>query len=514
MTPKMALQMAGITKSFLGVPVLHGVDLDVRAGEVHALVGENGAGKSTLLKVLSGVHPPDAGTVAIDGEPRVFANPRQAQDAGVAIIHQEFALLPERTVAQNVFLGREPVRRGLVDTSAMERDTAALLAEIGETGFGPTEVVRRLSVAQQQVVEIVKALAVDARIVAMDEPTAALADHEVALLTDLIRRLTRRGIAVLYVSHRLPEIFALADRITVLKDGARVTTRPVAELDPSALVRLMVGRPLDAYYPPRATEVGEVRLEVRGGTAPAIRGVDLEVRAGEVVGLAGLQGAGRTELLRAIFGADPLTSGEVRLDGVPVRLGSPRRAIAAGVAFVTEDRKAEGLALSRSVRENALLVLRAVFRRRARAGEVRTRDLLASVGLRSAGEDQEVRFLSGGNQQKVVLAKWLAADPRVLLLDEPTRGIDVGAKAAVHELVRAQAAAGMAVLLVCSELPELIGMSDRIVVLHEGEVAGELPAGAAEEDVMALATGGHRAPQGDDRAPGDRAPEDRTEVPR
>jgi len=479
--------MAGISKSFLGVGVLHDVDLDVRAGEVHALVGENGAGKSTLLKVLSGVHQPDAGTIAIDGEVRTFANPRQAQEAGIAIIHQEFTLLPERTVAQNVFLGREPLRRGLVDAAAMERATAELLAEIGETGFGPDAVVRRLSVAQQQVVEIVKALATDARIVAMDEPTAALAEHEVA-------RLTARGIAVLYVSHRMPEIFALADRITVLKDGARVTTRAAAELDPPTLVRLMVGRPLSAYYPPRATGFGDVRLEVRGGTAPAISGIDLTVRAGEVVGVAGLQGAGRTELLRAIFGADPFTDGEVLLDGEPVRLTSPRRAIAAGIAMVTEDRKAEGLALAQSVRENALLVLRAVFRRRARAGAVRTRDLLATVGLRSAGEDQEVRFLSGGNQQKVVLAKWLAADPRVLLLDEPTRGIDVGAKAAVHELVREQAKAGMAVLLVCSELPELIGLSDRICVLHEGRLAGGLPAGASEEDVMALATG-HGAPQ-------------------
>jgi ABC-type sugar transport system ATPase subunit len=494
----LTLAMAGISKSFLGVGVLHDVDLDVRAGEVHALVGENGAGKSTLLKVLSGVHQPDAGTIAIDGEVRTFANPRQAQEAGIAIIHQEFTLLPERTVAQNVFLGREPLRRGLVDAAAMERATAELLAEIGETGFGPDAVVRRLSVAQQQVVEIVKALATDARIVAMDEPTAALAEHEVALLTDLVRRLTARGIAVLYVSHRMPEIFALADRITVLKDGARVTTRPAAELDPPTLVRLMVGRPLSAYYPLRATDFGDVRLDVRGGTAPAISGIDLTVRAGEVVGVAGLQGAGRTELLRAIFGADPFTAGEVLLDGQPVRLTSPRRAIAAGIAMVTEDRKAEGLALAQSVRENALLVLRAVFRRRARAGAVRTRDLLATVGLRSAGEDQEVRFLSGGNQQKVVLAKWLAADPRVLLLDEPTRGIDVGAKAAVHELVREQAKAGMAVLLVCSELPELIGLSDRICVLHEGRLVGELPAGASEEDVMALATG-HGASQAEVR---------------
>ncbi|OZM83169.1 sugar ABC transporter ATP-binding protein [Pseudonocardia sp. MH-G8] len=496
----MTLRMSGITKSFLGVTVLHGVDLDVTAGEVHAVVGENGAGKSTLLKVLSGVHEPDAGTIEIDGRRHRFGSPRHAQDAGVAIIHQEFTLVPERTVAQNVFLGREPVRRGLVDVARMARDTAELLAEVGETGFGPHEVVRRLSVAQQQVVEIVKALATQARIVAMDEPTAALADHEVALLTDLIRRLTARGIAVLYVSHRMPEIFALSDRITVLKDGARVTTRPTAELDPPTLVGLMVGRELAAYYPPRGREFGEVRLEVRAGGTPALRGIDLTVRAGEVVGVAGLQGAGRTELLRAIFGADPFTAGEVRLDGTPVRLTSPRRAITAGVALVTEDRKAEGLALSRSVRENALLVLQAVFRRRARIGAARTRDLLEAVGLRSTGPDQEVRFLSGGNQQKVVLAKWLAADPRVLLLDEPTRGIDVGAKAAVHELVREQAASGVAVLLVCSELPELIGMSDRIVVLHDGEPAGELPAGAAEEDVMALATGGHPAARPDERA--------------
>ncbi|MGR6918539.1 sugar ABC transporter ATP-binding protein [[Actinomadura] parvosata] len=473
--------MRGIGKSFLGVPVLSGVDLDVTAGEVHAVVGENGAGKSTLMKIMCGVHRPDAGTIAIDGRPVSFGHPLDAQRSGIAIIHQEFNLLPERTVAENVFLGREPVRRGLVDRAAMEQATGRLLAELGEEPFGPRDTVKRLPVAQQQIVEIVKALAVNARLVVMDEPTAALAEHEVEVLYRLVGRLRERGVAVVYISHRLREVFDLAGRVTVLKDGARVTTSPIGAVTPGELIRLMVGRDLGAAYPPRSAAAGETRLRLRGAGNHRLRDIDLELRAGEIVGVAGLQGSGRSELAKAIFGAEPFTTGEM----LPARPRSVRQGMALGIGLVTEDRKAEGLALRQSVRDNALLA--------ARAAGARARDGLAGlfgrVRLSPARQEQEVRYLSGGNQQKVVLVKWLTMAPRVLLFDEPTRGVDIGAKAAIHALMRELADDGTAILMVSSELPELIGMSDRVVVLRDGRIAGTLPAGPTEEAVMRLAAG-------------------------
>ncbi|MDG6107764.1 sugar ABC transporter ATP-binding protein [Dactylosporangium aurantiacum] len=477
--------------------MLSDVDIDVRPGEVHAVVGENGAGKSTLMKIISGVYTPDGGTIELDGRPVGFKGPRDAQAAGIGIIHQEFNLLPERTVAENVFLGHEPVRRGLVDRKAMLARTAELLAAAGETSFDPGVKVGRLGVAQQQVVEIVKALALDARLLIMDEPTAALADHEVELLYALVRRLQERGIGLLYVSHRLTEVFDLSDRITVLKDGRRVTTLATRDTTADQLVKHMVGRDLASYYPPRADpgDLGAVRLSVHGGANHKLRGVDVRLRAGEILGIGGLQGSGRSALARAIFGADPFTAGTVELDGVRVQLRSPRAAIRAGIAYVTEDRKGEGIVAGQSVLDNALLAGRAVFpsglfSTSGRTGRtVKVRDLLKAVEVHAAGEDQEIRFLSGGNQQKVVLARWLALGPKVLLFDEPTRGIDVGAKSAIHDLVRKLAREGAAVLMISSELPELLGMSDRIVVMRDGAIAGELPAGASEEDVVGLATG-------------------------
>ncbi|MEU6788726.1 sugar ABC transporter ATP-binding protein [Nonomuraea angiospora] len=473
--------MRGIGKSFLGVRVLSGVDLDVAAGEVHAVVGENGAGKSTLMKIICGVHAPDEGTVEIDGRPVSFGHPLDAQRSGIAIIYQEFNLLPERTVAENVFLGREPVRRGLVDRAAMETATARLLDELGENSFGPRDAVKRLSVAQQQVVEIVKALSVNARLVVMDEPSAALAEHEVELLYRLIGRLRERGVAVVYISHRLREVFDLADRVTVLKDGKLVTTVPIGEVSSDELIRLMVGRDLGTYFPPRSAATGEVRLSLRGAGNRKLRDIDLELRAGEIVGIAGLQGAGRSELAKAIFGAEPFTTGEM----TPARPRSVREGVAMGIGLVTEDRKAEGLALRQSVRDNALLVARATGAK----GRDGIRDLLERVRLSPPRQEQEVRYLSGGNQQKVVLAKWMTMAPRVLLFDEPTRGVDVGAKAAIHDLMRELANDGMAIMMISSELPELIGMSDRIVVLRDGRIAGTLPAGASEEAIMRLAAG-------------------------
>lgn len=491
------LTMQDVSKSFLGVRVLHGVSLDLEPGEVHALVGENGAGKSTLMKVLAGEYAPDEGTITLDGTVHAFSHPVQAQAAGIGLIHQEFALLPHRTVAENVFLGREPVRRGFVDRRAMERRTAELLAELDETGIAPHTLVKDLSVARQQTVEIVKALAAsDVRVLVMDEPTAPLADHEVELLYALIRRLAARGIGILYISHRLREVFDLSRRITVLKDGRKVATLTTAETTADDVVRAMVGRELGSYYPPRAdpAEIGEPLLTTAGAGNERLAGIDLTLRAGEVTGVAGLQGSGRTSLVRALFGAAPFTRGSMTVAGRPLRPAGPRQAIRGGVALVTEDRKGEGLALRQSVRDNALLVTRAVHGAGAQAGGVT--GLLERVNLRSRGHDQEVQYLSGGNQQKVVIAKWLAAGPRVLLFDEPTRGVDVGAKAAIHTLVRELARDGMAVLIVSSELPELIGMSDRILVMTDGTFAGELPAGASEEDIMRLATASDATPEG------------------
>jgi ribose transport system ATP-binding protein len=484
------LEMRDIRKSFLGVEVLHGVDLDCQAGEIHAVVGENGAGKSTLMKVLAGVYTPDSGEVLIGGEPVSFHHPVQAQGAGVAIIFQEFNLLPHRTVAENVFVNREPTRRGIVDIKAMERHTEELLEEVGEVSFGPRTLVRNLSTAQQQVVEIVKALSLDARLLVLDEPTAALAEHEVEVLFTLLRRLRQRGLGMLYISHRLREIFAICDRITVLKDGEHVATLPVGEVDTGKLISLMVGRELDGYFPPRGTpeELGDVRLKASGVTTPVLKGIDLEVRAGEIVGLAGLQGSGRTELARALFGADSMQSGSVEVDGKRVGRG-PRGGINAGMGFITEDRKLEGLALAQPIRDNTLLALRSLGgkRRRRLPNTVSVQELARSVELRARSLEQEARFLSGGNQQKVVLAKWLAVQPGVLIFDEPTRGVDVGAKAGIHDLMRGLAREGVAILMISSEMPELIGLADRILVMRGGVLAGELPAGAAETEIMALA---------------------------
>src|SRR5215213_610424 len=494
------LQMRGITKSFFGVPVLDAVDLDVEAGEVHALVGENGAGKSTLMKILAGAYQPDAGSILLDGAEVRFGHPRQAQERGVSIIYQEFNLLPERTVAQNIFLGREPARGPLVDNRAMEEATARILAELGVEGtISPGSPVRELSVAQQQTVEIAKALSFEARILVMDEPTAALSPHEVDALFERVGLLQQRGLAVLYISHRLKEVFELSRRITVLKDGRRVDTVASDSVRPGELVRMMVGRELDHYFPPRATagEIGDVRLQVRSGAVGKLHDVDLEVRAGEIVGLAGLAGAGRTEVARALFGVEPFTAGVVELNGKPVRIRSPRQAIRAGIGFLTEDRKLEGLVLLQSVRDNALLALRSLGQTRMNERPIlglekeapSVLDLARRVELRAASLEQEVRYLSGGNQQKVVLAKWLATRAQILIFDEPTRGIDVGAKAGIHELMRELARAGAAILMISSELPEVIGMSDRILVMRDGTIAGELPPGASEAQIMLLATG-------------------------
>jgi ABC-type sugar transport system ATPase subunit len=481
-------RMTGITKSFLGNTVLRDVDLELRSGEVHALVGENGAGKSTLMKILCGIHQADAGEVVLDGAPVSFRHPREAQDAGIAIIHQELTLLPDRTVAENVFLGREPRRRFRVDAEHMVGHTREMLAELGAPYISPTATAGHLPVAHQQVVEIAKALVARPRVLAMDEPTAALADAEVAMLYALVRRLAERGLAVLYVSHRMREVFDLSQQVTVLKDGALVATRVTAEITSEQVVRLMVGRPLGSMFPARAAadDLGDARLELQEAGNDRLSGITLQVRAGEIVGVAGLQGSGRSALARAVCGVQPFTRGRMLIDGEACSPRTPRESVDQGIAYVTEDRKGEGLALWQSVRDNMLLVHRNTSRT---SGAVDVPALGRSVNLVSRSLSQEVRYLSGGNQQKVVLAKWLAIQPRLLVVDEPTRGIDVGAKTTVYDLLRDRARAGIALLVISSELPELIGLCDRIVVMHEGAVAGELPADPTEEQVMSLATG-------------------------
>ncbi|SMX70528.1 monosaccharide ABC transporter ATP-binding protein, CUT2 family [Brevibacterium sp. 239c] len=491
MTQTPVLSAKGIRKQFFGVEVLHDIALEVHAGTVHGLVGENGAGKSTLMKIIAGVYRRDGGEVRIDGEIVDFAHPVDAGRAGVATVFQEFNLLPDRTVAQNVFLGREPRRRGLVDVATMRTRTQALLDDLAVEGITPDAKVGWLTVAEQQIVEIIKALSVDARVISMDEPTAALSDNEVAVLYRVIEALTSKGVAIIYVSHRLQEVFDLCDTITVMKDGALITSRPAAEMDQAGLVRAMVGRPISAFfpYPEAGTQIGDTVLSVTGGGNEQLDDITLDLRAGEILGLSGLQGSGRSELLSALFGAEPFTRGMLRLDGRTVRIATARQGVRQGLALVTEDRKGTGLVLSQSIRDNALLAIRSVFPSRTSGMRAKIPEILESLEVISRNADQEVRALSGGNQQKVVLAKWLATSPRVVLLDEPTRGIDVGAKVAVYTLIRSLARRGVAIILVSSELPEVLGMSDRILVMSDGRIAGELPPSSTEEEVLTLATG-------------------------
>jgi ABC-type sugar transport system ATPase subunit len=497
------LQMEQISKGFPGVQALGDVDLVLYPGECVGLMGENGAGKSTLMKILSGVYAPDAGRILLDGNPVTIDNPQHASSLGISIIYQEFNLFPNLTVEENVFIGREPQQRGFVRRRALREQTQALLDRL-EVDLDPTTPVRELSVAQQQMVEIAKALSTNARIVIMDEPTSALTDTEVDALKKIIRGLREAGLGIVFISHRLEEILDICDRIVVLRDGRNAGEMPIAAASAEAIVQAMVGRKLtELYQKETSTATDRVVLEVRNidrtpaagdATRTILRDVSFQVRAGEIVGMAGLVGSGRTELARIIFGADNADGGEILIDGQVARIQNPIDAIAAGIGLVPEDRKQQALVLPLTVRENISL---AKLRKMARFGFVdRAADhalaqrFIDAMRIRTPSSEQKVINLSGGNQQKVVLSRWLALEPKVLIVDEPTRGVDVGAKAEIHRLIAELAAGGVAIVVISSELPEVLAISDRILVMREGRLAGELPrAGATQESIMAMATG-------------------------
>ncbi|MFD4542354.1 sugar ABC transporter ATP-binding protein [Streptomyces bauhiniae] len=490
--PDELLRIEGIRKAFPGVVALDGVDFDLRRGEVHVLLGENGAGKSTLIKTLSGAHTPDAGRILAGGVEVRIQGAQDAERLGIATIYQEFNLVPELTVAENIFLGRQPRRLGMIDRKKMEADAELLLARVG-VDVSPRARVRELGIARLQMVEIAKALSLDARVLIMDEPTAVLTSEEVEKLFSIVRTLRADGVGIVFITHHLEEIAALGDRVTVIRDGRSVGQVP-ASTPEDELVRLMVGRSIEQQYPrERPAGRGEPLLRVEGLTRGGVfHDVSFEVRAGEVVGVAGLVGAGRTEVVRAVFGADPYDAGTVRVSGVELRRGDVNAAMTAGIGLVPEDRKGQGLVLDASVAENLGLV---TMRSATHAGLVDRKAqytaaerIAAQLGVRMAGLGQHVRTLSGGNQQKVVIGKWLLADTKVLILDEPTRGIDVGAKVEIYQLINALTAQGAAVLMISSDLPEVLGMSDRVLVMAQGRIAGELAADEATQDtVMALA---------------------------
>jgi ribose transport system ATP-binding protein len=489
--------MNAITKSFPGVQALREVTLEVYPGEVLALMGENGAGKSTLMKVLNGVYGPDAGSIVWAGRPVSIRSPHHAQALGISMIHQELALIPYLDVGKNIYLGREPQAAlpGTVDWRTLYRQAREQLDHLG-LAIDPRTSVRSLSIAQQQMVEVAKALSLQARLIVMDEPTSSLTEREVVTLFQQIRTLKAKGVAFIFISHRMEEVFEIADRVTVLRDGALVGTHPKADLSEAQIIRMMVGREVRYGATRReATTANPVVLEADKLTREGvIHEVSFKLHRGEILGVAGLVGAGRTELAETVFGVHPATGGALTLEGRPVRIQTPGQAIELGIGLVPEDRKGQGLFLSMDVGTNVVM---AMLRRLTRAGLIRwsqvaavARDFIQRLSIRTPSAQQRVRNLSGGNQQKVVIAKWLTREPKVLILDEPTRGIDVGAKAEIHRLMDELAGRGVGILMISSELPEVLGVSDRVLVMSGGRLVGEFdPRTASQDDILRAATG-------------------------
>jgi ribose transport system ATP-binding protein len=494
------VEMRSISKSFNGVSVLKDVSFDVRKGEVHALAGGNGAGKSTLMKILQGVYQADAGEIIIGGEPMVINSIQDAKAAGIGMVFQEFSLVPSLTVAQNIFLAAEPLGAGgLIDDRAAVRQARKVFAEM-EVTVDPQAEVSRLGTAYWQLTEIAKALSQNAHVLIMDEPTASLARHESEALFELIDRLKQRGISIIYISHRMDEVYRLADRITILRDGSRLLTEPLTNVTPEQIVEGIVGKKIEgelAYRErDRGAHEGVPLLEVRGLNAGRrVRDASFSLRPGEILGLAGLMGSGRTELARALFGIDRRDSGDILIRGKKVSLNSPQQAIDAGIALIPEDRRAQGLVLDHSVRDNLLLPLLGQIKRGPLLDSAKGKDLSSSLikkfAVKVAHPHRPVRLLSGGNQQKVVIAKWLGTDPDILILDEPTAGVDIGTKSEILDMIRGLASAGKAVIVISSEYPELLAVSDRVLVLKDGSVIRDIPrSDIADEEYLQLAVQG------------------------
>ena len=503
MEENILLRMEKISKSFPGVQALKNVTFDVKAGEIHALVGENGAGKSTLMKALTGAQPAEDGRIIWQGLPVEINTPSDAQTLGISMIHQELSLLPFRTVGQNIFLGREPRWRipGVIDWKTLYAQSDALLQRLNLDVDSRSE-VQYLSIAQKQMIEVAKALSIDATLIAMDEPTSSLTERETEILFDVMRALKDQGVAIIFISHRLEEVFEISDRITILRDGRHVATEPTDDLTHNQVVALMVGRELEDIYHYSETEQGEVILEAQNlSEGRELTDVSLALHGGEILGIAGLIGAGRTALAETLFGIRHNTNGRVLLAGEPVRIRSPKQAIHQGMGFVPEDRKLQGLFLNMAVRENIIMssmdhVTNLGFVNFKKANGI-ANEFVEKLDIRTPSVTQNVRNLSGGNQQKVIIARWLTLKPRVLMLDEPTRGVDVGAKAEIHALMRDLARQGVAVLMISSDLPEVLGVSDRILVMHEGRVTGEFNRDEATQDnIMHAATGGNHNARG------------------
>ncbi len=492
---KPIVELTGAAKQFGAVQALRNAELVLYPGEVHALLGENGAGKSTLVKILGGIHLPDAGVLKVAGEVVELHNPAQSQRLGIAVIHQEPTLFPDLNVAENVFMGRHPRDRfGRVDWKRMYQEVERLIARL-DVPLSVYTPVQGLSVADQQMVEIANALSLNARVLVMDEPTAALSAHEVEKLFVITKQLREQGVAIVLVTHRLEEVFALADRVTIMRDGAHVITAPTSQFTSEDIIRYMVGRELTALFPKSEAEIGDVLLDVQHLTREGVfKDISFQLRRGEILGFSGLVGAGRTEVARVLFGIDRGDAGEIRINKDLVHITSPQVAMRYGLAYVPEDRRQQGLVMDFSIAANITLPILQRFSRFGVVDRQRERETATNYSqqlrIRSAGIDQLVKALSGGNQQKVVLAKWLITNPKILILDEPTRGVDVGAKAEVHRIVSDLAAKGLAIILISSELPEVLGMSDRVLVMHEGHLTGEFSrAEADQEKVMFAATG-------------------------
>lgn len=483
------LQMQRIRKIFPGVAALDDVNFDLRRGEVHVLLGENGAGKSTLMKILSGAYQKTAGQIFLDGREVEIASPRQSQELGISIIYQELNLVPSLSAAENIFLGREPTRRaGIIDRKRLQGAAQRILDELGVNISAQTE-VRKLGVAKQQMVEVAKALSLEARIIIMDEPTSALTEREIRELFAAIRRLKQQGVGIVYISHRLEELFEIGDRVTVMRDGRRIGVHDVSAATRSQLIHMMVARELTEQYPrQRAAKRSQVLRLENVSTASGLKSIRVSLYGGEILGIFGLLGSGRTQLARTIFGLTRIVSGQIFVKGAPANLRSARAAINQGIGYLTEDRKSEGLVLNLSVRENIALPGLPQFsrwgvvqRRREAAAAAR---MVAELKIKTPGLEQKVMYLSGGNQQKVVLSKWLCCQADVFIFDEPTRGIDVGAKVEIYQLMNRLTANGVAIVMISSELPEILGMSDRIVVMHQGRITGEFTREEADQETI------------------------------